>query len=72
MTREEKRKRFKRLATQRTNSVLRRLKVLGNCANRSAYDYREEEIRKIFSTIENKVRETKARFHFPGHKKFKL
>lgn len=72
MKKEEKRKRFKRLATQRTNLVLRRLKVLGNCANRSAYDYREEEIKKIFSTIENKVRETKARFHFSGHKKFKL
>ena len=64
--------RFKRLAEYRTNEVLKRLRVLGNCANRSAYDYREEEIRKIFSTIENKVRETKARFHFPGHKKFKL
>lgn len=72
MTHEEKRKRFKRLATQRTNSVLHRLKVLGNCANRSAYNYKEEEIRKIFSTIENKVREIKTRFHFPGGKKFKL
>lgn len=72
MEKEQKRKRFKRLATQRTNLVLQRLKVLGNCANRSAYDYKEEEIKKIFLTIENKVRETKAKFHFPGHNKFKL
>ncbi|MEK7580554.1 MAG: hypothetical protein AAB465_03030, partial [Patescibacteria group bacterium] len=41
---EQKRERFKRLGTQRTNSVLQRLKVLGNCSNRSAYDYTEEEI----------------------------
>jgi len=69
---ETKRARFKRLASLRTNEVLKRLKILGNCANRGVYEYKEDEIKKIFSTIENKVRETKARFHFPGHKKFKL
>lgn len=69
---ENKRERFKRLASLRTNEVLRRLKVLGNCANRGMYEYKEDEVKKIFSTIEIKIRETKARFHFPGHKKFKL
>jgi len=69
---EQKRERFKRLGTQRTNSVLQRLKVLGNCSNRSAYDYTEEEINKIFSEIEHRVRETKAKFHFPKNKEFKL
>ena len=68
----EKRERFKRLATHRTNEALKRLKVLGNCANRSAYEYTEEEINKIFSVIEKKVKETKAKFHFPKHKEFKL
>lgn len=69
---ETKRERFRRLASLRTNEVLRRLKVLGNCANRGVYDYKEDEIRRIFLTIEGRVRETKARFHFPGGKKFKL
>lgn len=68
----EKRERFKRLAAQRTNSVLKRLKVLGNCANRSAYKYSEEEINKIFSEIERKVKEIKAKFSFSGEKEFKL
>jgi hypothetical protein len=67
-----KRERFKRLATQRTIIVLKRLKVLGNCANRSAYEYTEEDVNKIFSEIERKVRETKAKFHFPKNKDFKL
>ena len=71
-TKNEKRERFRRLATYRTNEVLRRLKVLGNCANRSAYDYTEEDINKIFSEIERKVREVKAKFHFPKIKEFKL
>ncbi|OGF86684.1 MAG: hypothetical protein HYW15_03625 [Candidatus Giovannonibacteria bacterium] len=70
--REQKRERFKRLGTQRTNSVLQRLKVLGNCSNRSAYEYTEEEVNKIFSEIERRVRETKAKFHFPKNKEFKL
>jgi len=69
----EKRERFRKLAVYRTNEVLKRLKILGNCANRSAYDYTEEEINKIFSEIERKVREIKAKFHFPNrNKEFKL
>lgn len=69
---ETKKQRFKRLATLRTNELLNRLKILGNCANRSAYDYSEEDVRKIFSVIEGKIRETKSKFHFPKEKEFKL
>ena len=68
----KKRERFKRLAEYRTNAVLKRLKVLGNCANRSAYDYSEEEIDKIFSVIEKQVKETKSKFHFSKNREFKL
>jgi len=71
-TKSEKRERFKRLAVYRTNEVLRRLKVLGNCANRSAYDYTEEDINKIFSEIDRRAKQIKAKFHFPKHKEFKL
>ncbi|MFH1780786.1 MAG: hypothetical protein ABH841_02180 [Candidatus Nealsonbacteria bacterium] len=69
---EQKRERFKRLGVQRTNAVLQKLKVLGNCSNRSAYDYTEEEVNKIFSEIERRVRETKSKFHFPKKREFKL
>jgi len=68
----QKRERFKRLATYRTNEALKRLKVLGNCSNRSAYEYTEKEINKIFLEIERKVREIKAKFHFSKTKEFKL
>jgi len=66
------RDRFKRLATARTNIVLKRLKVLGNCSNRNIYAYEEQDINKIFTEIERKVRETKAKFHFPKKLDFKL
>lgn len=70
---DNKRERFKRLAVYRTNEILKRLKVLGNCANRSAYEYNKEEINKIFSEIERKTKETKAKFRFINQDdKFKL
>jgi hypothetical protein len=55
---------FKRLATNRTNEVLKRLKILGNCANRSNYDYDEADVAKIFQEIDKKVKEIKAKFTF--------
>lgn len=64
--------RFKRLAILRTNAVLKRLKILGNCANRQVYKYNEKEIDKIFSAIERQLKEVRAMFHFPKQEKFKL
>lgn len=64
---------FKRLAAPRTREVLRRLKILGNCANRSHYEYTEEEVNKIFSEVEKKLRSVKARFTFLNkEEEFKL
>ncbi len=64
---DERRNNFKRLAVSRTKEVLRRLKILSNCANRSHYDYTEEEVGKVFSEIEKKLREAKSKFTF-SHK----
>ena len=69
---DNKRERFKRLAVYRTNEVLKKIKVLGNCSNRSAYEYTEEEVNKIFSEIEKALRETKSKFHFSKSRQFKL
>lgn len=68
----KKRERFKRLATSRTNEILKKLKILGNCANRNAYEYTPEEVKKIFVTIEKKMEEIKSKFHFSEEKEFKL
>ncbi|TSC93343.1 MAG: hypothetical protein CEN89_126 [Candidatus Berkelbacteria bacterium Licking1014_7] len=69
---EHPRNRFKRLATLRTNIILKRLKVLGNCSNRNIYEYDEADIDKIFSEIDKKTKEVKTKFHFPKKKEFKL
>lgn len=67
-----KRERFKRLAVYRTNEVLKKIRVLGNCANRSAYEYTEDEVNKVFSEIEKTVKTIKAKFYYPKDKRFKF
>jgi len=67
-----KRERFKRLAVTRTNEVLKKIRVLGNCSNRSAYEYTEEEINKIFSEIERNIKVVRSKFSYPNNKRFKL
>ena len=69
---ENTRERFKRLATKRTNEVLRKLKVLGNCANRQVYDYSREDVNKIFNVIHQKVKEIEAKFRASSDENFKL
>lgn len=59
---ETKRDRFKRLAEARTKTILSKLKVLGNCASRASYDYTNEDVRKIFKAIKERVSEIESRF----------
>jgi hypothetical protein len=65
--------RFKRIAAKRTNDVLNKLRLLGNCSNRSGYDYSEEEVDKIFNTIHQATKTAKSKFSFgKRNKEFKL
>jgi hypothetical protein len=66
---EDRKERFLRIATNRTNEVLEKLRILGNCYNKSSYDYNEEDINKIFSAIDKTIKETKARFIIKKKKK---
>lgn len=60
---ETKRDKFVRLAEARTNKIIDMLQLLGNCSNASAYDYTQQDVEKIFSAIENEVREAKKKFN---------
>lgn len=65
--------RFKRIAAKRTNDIIYKLRLLGNCSNRSSYDYDEQQVTKIFLTLEREVKAAKARFTYGRNKKeFKL
>ncbi len=72
MENESRHERFKRLATKRTNDILEKIRILGNCSNKSSYEYTEEEINKIFSEIDKQLKLTKAKFLAGKRERFKL
>jgi hypothetical protein len=69
---ETKREKFKRLATNRTNDLIKRLKVLSNLANKNIYDYTKSDVEQIFNYLEKKLKETKLRFDIHEGEEFKL
>lgn len=70
--RARKREAFRKLAEKRTNAILEKVRILGNLANRSAYEYSEDEVRKIFSAIDEELRATKAKFRGGLKREFRL
>ena len=59
---EDKHDRFLRLAESRTNAAIQKIHLIGNLANRSNYDYNENEIAEIFKAIEQELQRTKKMF----------
>lgn len=59
---EAKREAFVRLAEKRTNAVIEKLRILSNCANPYAYNYSEQDIKRIFDAIDEEVKAVKAKF----------
>ena len=69
---ETQEERFKRIAILRTNTVLDKIRILGNLSNKKMYSYSEEDIEKIFSAINKQLREVRAKFNSHKQDKFKL
>jgi hypothetical protein len=58
----DKRKKFIELAQNRVNRAIRDIRLIGNLANKSAYDYTDEDTKKIFRAIQKEIETAKARF----------
>jgi hypothetical protein len=71
-TTETKEQKFKRLANYRTNVILDGLRKLGSLSNRNHYEYTEEEIERVFDTIEGAVADTKRLFIGRTRRDFRL
>lgn len=72
-TEQEKTERFKRVAENRTNKIIDQIRLLGNCSNRSNYEYTEEDVKKIFTAIELELKEVKHKYQTKAkNKKFEL
>lgn len=75
MEEETRHERFKRLAEKRTNNVIKNIRILSNCSNRSSYEYTKSEVDKIFNTISAELKTARSKFTFRNNPKgfyFKL
>ena len=52
----EKRKKFKSLAEKRVERALKQIRLVGNLANNSHYEYTQEDASKIVNAIEGEFR----------------
>ena len=62
LKKETKRERFVRIAESRTNKILEMMRLLGNCSSKGNYDYNDEDVKKIFNTLEKELKNTKNKF----------
>ena len=61
-----KRQKFVDLAEARVNKALKDIQLIGNLSNRSAYEFNEADIRKVFAAIQRGLDTAKARFSKEG------
>ncbi len=61
-----KRQKFVDIATRRVNGVIKEIRLIGNLSNRSAYEYTEEDVRKITKALQRELDVMRARFEGPG------
>lgn len=71
---ETKNEKFVRIAEARTNKIIDMIRLLGNCSNKATYDYSKDDVKKIFTAIDNELKAAKARFDSSSEDsiKFKL
>ncbi|MEN6386874.1 MAG: hypothetical protein ABFD79_16970 [Phycisphaerales bacterium] len=54
--------RFERIALRRKNEIVKKIRLLSNCSNKSSYDYYEYQIKGIFKEIQTELKLAKGRF----------
>lgn len=57
----DKRAKFVELATNRVNRTIKNMRLIGNLSNRAAYEYTEDDTRKIVRALQREVDALKVR-----------
>ena len=71
----ERRAKFVRLAESRTTKALKAIRVIGNLANRSQYEYSEVDVKKVIAALSAEIEALRNRLSDADRKKrfeFKL
>lgn len=61
-----KREKFVELAEARVNRAIKDLQLIGNLSNRSAYEFTDADVRKIFSALQKAMELARSRFGRTG------
>lgn len=59
----DKRAKFVELANKRVNRCLNDLRLVGNLANTGAYEYSEEDAKKIIRALQREIDQLKSKFN---------
>lgn len=61
-----KRARFVELANNRVNRAIKDLRLIGNLSNRSAYEFTEDDVRRIHRVLSRELETMRLRFSARG------
>lgn len=53
---------FEELGEKRMNEAIKKIRLIGNLANRNNYDYTDDHVKAIISTLESEIQILKNRF----------
>lgn len=62
----DRRGKFVELANKRVNRALNDMRLIGNLSNRAAYDYTDEDIKKIVRALQRELDQLKTKFGGTG------
>ncbi len=58
----DKRKKFVDLAEARVNRAIKDIRLIGNLANKAAYEYTDEDAKRIFRALRKELDSAQSRF----------
>jgi hypothetical protein len=62
MAARDRRAKFVELGTNRVNRAIKDLRLIGNLSNRAAYEYTDEDAKKILRALQRELDDLKLRF----------
>ena len=69
MAKESKSDRFVRLAEARVNKLIKMIRLLGNCSMKCNYEFTENQVSQIFSTLYEELYKARAKYSLSAREK---
>ena len=60
---ENKHDKFVRIVEARTNKAAEMIRLIGNCANKTSYEYSEREVKIIFDYLDKEIKNVRNKFN---------